>query len=157
MRHFLLAFFLSLFTVAAHADEKQPMRLPVDKAPLVFETGKGKFSFAVEIARSENERERGLMWRRDFPASRAMLFVFGETRRVMMWMENTPLPLDMVFLDAKGRVSAVRVDAVPFSQDIISSGPPAAYVVELVAGTARRDGIRPGDRAIHPAICGKCR
>lgn len=86
-----------------------------------------------------------------------MLFIFGEMRSVMMWMQNTPSPLDMVFLDDKGRVSAIHENAVPFSEDIISSQGPAAYVVELLAGTVKRTGIKRGDKAIHKTICGECR
>ncbi len=67
-----------------------------------------------------------------------MLFVFGEMRNVMMWMQNTPSPLDMVFLDDTGHVSAIHENAVPFSEATISSQGPAAYVVELLAGTVKR-------------------
>lgn len=158
MRVFFLALMIFVSAVAARADGGQPMRLPVDSEPLTFVTANGnKLSFALEVADTEEERMRGLMFRRDFPKERAMLFVFGETRRVSMWMENTPLPLDMVFLDEKGRVSSIHENATPFSQNIISSGPPAAYVVELLAGTVKRTGIHRGDRAIHRTICGKCR
>ncbi|MBJ6131375.1 DUF192 domain-containing protein [Ochrobactrum sp. Q0168] len=153
---FVIAFLFAAF--GAQAQEKQPMRLPVDAAPLTFITAKGnKLPFALEVADSDDARVRGLMWRTDFPKDRAMIFVFGEMRRVMMWMQNTPLPLDMVFLDDKGRVTAIHENAVPYSEDIISSEVPAAFVVELLAGTVKRTGIKKGDRAVHRVICGECR
>lgn len=133
------------------------MLLPLDKEPLTFETSGGKAAFGLEIADTDEARMRGLMWRTDFPKDRAMLFVFGEMRNVMMWMQNTPSPLDMVFLDDTGHVSAIHENAQPFSEAIISSQGPAAYVVELLAGTVKRTGIKRGDRAIHKAICGECR
>ena len=158
MGRIFLALAFVFFAFAAQADETQPMRLPVDKEPLTFVTANGnKVNFALEVAESDDARVRGLMWRTDFPKDRAMIFVFGEMRRVMMWMQNTPLPLDMVFLDDKGHVSAIHENAVPFSENIISSEVPAAYVVELLAGTVKRTGIKLGDKAIHRVICGACK
>lgn len=157
MGRIFLAFAFVFFTFTAHAVETQPMRLPVDKEPLTFITSNGsKPHFELEVAQSDEARVRGLMWRTDFPKDRAMIFVFGEMRRIMMWMQNTPLPLDMVFLDDKGKVVAIHENAVPFSENIISSEVPAAYVVELLAGTVKRNGIKPGDRAVHRVICGEC-
>ncbi len=157
MSRFLLVVAFLFSILPAGAQDMRAMRLPLDREPLVFATAHGKATFGLEIARTEEQRERGLMWRSDFPKDRAMLFVFGETRSVMMWMKNTPIPLDMVFLDAQGRVSAITEGAKPFSETIISSEGPAAYVVELLAGTVKHAGIRRGDRAIHKAICGACR
>ena len=158
MGRIFLALAFVFMAFAAQADETQPMRLPVDKEPLTFITANGnKVNFALEVADTAEARVRGLMWRTDFPRGRAMIFVFGEMRRVMMWMQNTPSSLDMVFLDDKGRVSAIHENAVPFSENIISSGAPAAYVVELLAGTVKRTGINLGDRAVHRVICGACK
>ncbi|OYR22667.1 DUF192 domain-containing protein [Brucella thiophenivorans] len=157
MGRILFAFIFIFFAVSAHAQETKPMLLPLDKEPLTFMTSQGKASFGLEIADTDQARMRGLMWRTDFPKDRAMLFIFGEMRDVMMWMQNTPSPLDMVFLDDTGHVSAIHENAVPFSEDIISSQGPAAYVVELLAGTVKRTGIKRGDRVIHRAICGVCR
>ncbi|KAB0572026.1 DUF192 domain-containing protein [Brucella pituitosa] len=157
MGRILLAFAFIFFAFSAQAQETKPMLLPMDKEPLTFTTSNGKVSFGLEVAATDEARMRGLMWRTDFPKDRAMLFVFGEMRSVMMWMQNTPSPLDMVFLDDTGHVSAIHENAVPFSEDIISSQGPAAYVVELLAGTVKRTGIKRGDRAIHRAICGECR
>lgn len=158
MSRILLAFFCAFFAMSAFAQVQQPLRLPVDQEPLVFLTAKGeKTSFALEVADTDEARMRGLMFRTDFPEDRAMIFVFGEPRHVMMWMQNTPLPLDMVFLDEKGTISSIHENAVPFSEEIISSGPPAAYVVELRAGTAKRLGLHVADKAQHRVICDACR
>ena len=157
MGRILFAFAFIFFAFSAQAQETKPMLLPMDKEPLTCTTSNGKVSFGLEVVATDEARMRGLMWRTDFPKDRAMLFVFGEMRSVMMWMQNTPSPLDMVFLDDTGHVSAIHENAVPFSEDIISSQGPAAYVVELLAGTVKRTGIKRGDRAIHRAICGECR
>lgn len=149
----LVAILLSFFLVIpAYAQPAEPMRLPVDAHPLVFETAKGKVSLEVEIADTDPERMQGLMHRTDLPENRAMLFVFDETRSIMMWMKNTPLPLDMVFVAQNGTIAAIRENTEPFSEAIISSTVPVRYVVELRAGTAKRLGLAIGEPVRHPVI-----
>jgi uncharacterized protein len=67
-------------------------------------------------------------------------------------MENTPSALDMLFLDQGGRITSIHQNAVPFSRDVISSGGPVKFVVEVKAGTVQRLGLRVGDKVRHPAI-----
>jgi uncharacterized membrane protein (UPF0127 family) len=150
---FLAGFaFFVISAIPALALDQAPMHLPIDAAPLTVNTAKGDVPFRVEIADTDEERERGLMFRTDLKDNSAMLFVFDATRLVTMWMENTPSALDMLFLDDNGRISAIRENAVPFSRDVISSGEPVRFVVEVKAGTARRLGLTIGDKVRHPAI-----
>ena len=79
-----------------------------------------------------------------------MLFDFGKPRAVAMWMKNTRISLDMIFADDRGKVIAVAEDTVPFSTDTISVNEPVRAVLEVNAGTARRIGLKPGGRLIHP-------
>jgi hypothetical protein len=83
------------------------------------------------------------------PEDRGMLFDFKREEPVSMWMKNTYLPLDMVFIDRTGRVVNVAENAEPLSERIIPSGAPAFAVLELNAGTARRIGLKVGDRLRH--------
>ena len=78
-----------------------------------------------------------------------MLFTFDADQVVMMWMKNTYIPLDMIFLDRAGVVTAVVSDAVPFSESIISSGGIAAAVIEVNAGVARELGVTAGAVVRH--------
>ncbi len=121
---------------------------------LTIVTGSGSHSFEVEVMRTRDELERGLMFRRQLAADRGMLFDFGTPRSVSMWMKNTFLPLDMLFIAADGRVVSVKEGAVPQSEDIISSEGAALGVLEVNAGTVRRIGVRPGDRVGHPMFGG---
>jgi len=134
----------------------QPMMLAVDKAPLIFAGPKGQARFKVEIARTEEEKERGLMYRRIFPKDRAMLFIFEPPQIVQMWMANTILPLDMIFADKSGKIIYVYEGAMPFSRNVISSVHPASYVVEVNAGAVAANGIKAGQYMRHPLICGRC-
>ncbi|NND49045.1 MAG: DUF192 domain-containing protein, partial [Rhizobiales bacterium] len=70
--------------------------------PLSIEGGSGAHHFQVEIAVSQAERAKGLMFRRSLAPDRGMLFDFGEEQSVSMWMRNTYISLDMLFAGADG-------------------------------------------------------
>ncbi|TAK50385.1 MAG: DUF192 domain-containing protein [Xanthobacteraceae bacterium] len=109
-------------------------------------THSGVHVFAVEMARSDEERARGLMYRRELPEGRGMLFDFSPEQEVSMWMKNTYVSLDMIFIRADGRIHRIAENTVPESTRIISSNGPVRAVLEVVGGTARKYGIAPGDR-----------
>lgn len=118
-----------------------------DRTRLTIETAQGrKITLTVELAVDDAQRMRGLMYRKSMPADHGMLFDFGESRLVTMWMRNTVLPLDMLFIDQDGWVRHLRERAVPFSEEIISSGGEVRYVLELNAGSVKRLGIGIGSR-----------
>ncbi len=104
----------------------------------------------VEVMRTEEERERGLMERRFLPADRGMLFDFGHEQSVMMWMKNTYIPLDMIFISRAGVVTHIAENAEPLSEAIISSEGRAYAVLEVNGGLARKIGLKPGDLVRHP-------
>lgn len=74
-----------------------------------------------------------------------MLFVFESAQPQTFWMRNTPGSLDMIFIDAGGKVLNVAAHTTPLSDQLYSSAGPALYVLEARAGFAERFGIRPGD------------
>ncbi len=116
---------------------------------LAIETSAGKRLFQVEVARTQEQRAVGLMWRKTMAPDRGMLFDFDVERHVTMWMQNTPLALDMLFITEDGRVASIAAHTTPFSTDRISSGVQVGAVLELLAGSAERLGIAPGDRVRH--------
>ncbi len=107
------------------------------------------YQFRVEIARSEAEREVGLMNRPALAADRGMLFDFDPPRPVSFWMKNTLIPLDIVFIDPKGTVIGIAARAVPMSLDILPSPGICRGVLEVNGGTAERLGIGVGAKVIH--------
>ncbi|RWA74873.1 DUF192 domain-containing protein [Mesorhizobium sp.] len=127
------------------------MMLPVDPTPLVAVTNSGKYSFSIEIADTSDEREAGLMFRKDMADDHGMLFVFERPGEVNFWMKNTPMPLDLVFVGQDGRIKAIK-RGEPESEAIVSPGQPVRFVLELKAGTAAKDGLKDGDLLRHPAI-----
>ena len=113
---------------------------------------KAKLTYEVWLADTQPRMAQGLMFVRDLPALRGMLFVHDAPQPVSMWMKNTYIPLDMVFIDAHGRIQQIVEQAVPHSLDIIRSNEPALAVLEIGGGEAKRLGIHVGERVIHPAL-----
>jgi|GEM_PF-376592 len=147
---FLRALTILFCFIAFPVMGQEAMRLSVDSTPLIIQTASGKTRFDVEIANSPQELSRGLMFRTDFPKNRAMLFVFGKTYIPSMWMKNTPLPLDMLFVDEQGKIVSIATNTEPFSERVISSSAPAAYVIEINAGEVQARDIKEGDSIKHP-------
>ncbi len=118
-------------------------------------TRSGVQPFSVEVMRTDEERARGLMFRKDLPEGRGMLFDFSPEQNVSMWMKNTLIPLDMIFIKADGRILRIAENTQVESEKIIPSGGPVRGVLEVIAGTAKKLGIKPGDRVAHPLFDAK--
>jgi uncharacterized protein len=138
----LLAFLLTLLS-ASRAPAAQ-------QGTLEIATKSGVRVFSVELAVTEEEREKGLMFRKQVPEGYGMLFDFKQEQMVTMWMKNTYVPLDMIFIKDDGRIARIAENTKVLSEDIISSGQPVRAVLEVVAGTARKYGIAAGDKVAYP-------
>jgi hypothetical protein len=149
LRRGLAALLVATACAAAPAMAASPAAAPaVDD--LTIATASGDHHFEVEVMRTREELERGLMFRRQMAADHGMLFDFGSPQPVTMWMKNTYLPLDMVFIAADGRVVSVKRNAEPLSETTIYSGGLVLGVLELNAGAAERIGVKPGDKVTDP-------
>jgi uncharacterized membrane protein (UPF0127 family) len=118
--------------------------------PLEIATKSGVRVFSVEMATTEEEKTQGLMYRKELPDGKGMLFDFSPEQQISMWMKNTYISLDMIFIRADGRILRIAENTEPLSTKIISSGGLAKGVLEVIAGTAQKYGIQPGDRVAHP-------
>jgi uncharacterized membrane protein (UPF0127 family) len=123
--------------------------------PLEIVTKNGVQVFSVEMATTEEEKEKGLMFRKELADGKGMLFDFSPEQEVSMWMKNTYISLDMIFIRADGRILRIAENTEPMSTRIIPSGGLAKGVLEVIAGTAKKYGIEPGDRVGHPLFNGK--
>ncbi|MDP2357488.1 MAG: DUF192 domain-containing protein [Beijerinckiaceae bacterium] len=147
---FLLAFAPGLYSsVMAQAARSVQQGELLEKLTVVTANGQ-QHSFQVEVAKTDEQRARGLMFRKFMPQDRGMLFDFKTEQPVMMWMRNTYIPLDMVFIARDGRVINVAENTEPLSERTIASAAPAFAVLELNAGVARKIGLNSGDRIEHP-------
>ena len=111
------------------------------------------------MASSEAQREQGLMFRTSLGKDAGMLFLYPSPQPIAMWMKNTLIPLDMLFIQADGTISAVRERAVPQCAGNDQLGDLAKGVLELNGGTVARLGIKLGDKIVGeglgPRECGR--
>jgi len=119
-------------------------------------TKTGVHPFAVELATNDAERSRGLMFRKELPEGQGMLFDFEREQPVSFWMHNTYISLDMIFIRGDGRILSIAENTEPLSDRLVPSGGPVRAVLEVIAGTAVKLGIAPGDR-VAGAIFGRAR
>jgi hypothetical protein len=100
----------------------------------------------AEVARSQEEREQGLMYREELADGTGMIFVFDDMDVRSFWMENTYVPLDIAFMDASYTV--LNIDHMkPLTTDGHDSAGPAMFVLEVPDGWFEAHGVRRGDRA----------
>jgi uncharacterized membrane protein (UPF0127 family) len=117
---------------------------------LEIATKSGVHIFSVEMATTGEEKQKGLMYRKELADGKGMLFDFSPEQQISMWMKNTYISLDMIFIQADGRILRIAENTEPESTRVISSGGLARGVLEVPAGTAQKYGIAPGDRVSHP-------
>jgi len=131
----------------ANSSELEPITFETSELTII--TADGRHRFWVEIAQSIVQRQQGLMERQEMPADRGMLIDFGSLQLIHMWMKNTYIPLDMIFLDEVGSISAIVSNTTPFSTTVILSPGPARAVLELNGGIVSRLRIKVGDKVFH--------
>jgi uncharacterized protein len=123
-----------------------------EKQPLSFVTSSGSHQITVEIADTPQKRSLGLMFRRTLGKDEGMIFLHEKSGPVGMWMKNTYIPLDMFFVRADGVIHRIEKHTEPFSETTVSSEGDVFAVIEMIAGSADRLGIKPGDRVDYPAF-----
>lgn len=145
------AVFVSLVLAAAlgaPAAKGQLQSFPTSSLTIV--SANGRHRFTVEVAETPEQMMQGLMFRRELAPNAGMLFDYKQPIVATMWMRNTLIPLDMLFVDAQGRIVNIHERAVPQTDDVIAAAAPVRAVIELNGGTAARLGIKPGDRVLSP-------
>ena len=114
-------------------------------AYVIFPDG---FRVDVEVAATDAAIARGLMFRDRLDEREGMLFRFDVPRRYRFWMKNVRIPLDMIWLDHRGRVVWIVERAEPCLADpcpMYQPGAPASYVVEVIGGFVEKHGVAVGD------------
>ena len=120
---------------ATRAREPRVVLAPPGQAPLEVK---------VEVARTDAETQRGLMYREKLEPGHGMLFLFKQPRQMVFWMRNTYIPLDMVFITSARRVLGVVESAQPLTDDPRSVPGISQYVLEVPGGWAGDHRIAPG-------------
>jgi uncharacterized membrane protein (UPF0127 family) len=99
----------------------------------------------VEVAVTDAEQERGLMFRSDVPVGTGMLFLYPSARELSFWMKNTYVPLSLAYLD-DGYVITQIEDMEPLAEESHASDGTARAVLEVPQGWFESVGVVPGDR-----------
>jgi uncharacterized protein len=117
---------------------------------LAIKSATGKVvNFKIWTADTEQREQQGLMFIRDMDEHAGMLFMFPQNQPVTMWMKNTYISLDLLFLNARGKIDYIAAGATPLSEAIIGPPTPEYAVLELKGGACERLGIKVGDVVLH--------
>ena len=155
MRHALKRILSAISVLAIMVLGPASSAFAPDLQPLEIVSKTGVHTFAVEMAVTPEEQAKGLMFRKKLPEGQGMLFDFQSEKPATFWMKNTYVSLDMIFIRANGTILRIAENTVPLSEALVPSGGPVRAVLEVVAGTASRLGIAPGDRVAHPIFKGR--
>ena len=97
----------------------------------------------AQVAQSPEQRQIGLMLRKDMPQGEGMIFIFDQPSRQCFWMKNTPLPLTAAFVADDGTIVNLA-DMKPLTLDSHCSDKPVRYVLEMNQGWFAKKGVKPG-------------
>jgi uncharacterized membrane protein (UPF0127 family) len=141
-----LLFFIALQSCAASggsAGEKPQGKLETTTFAILRQDGTAAEVLA-EIARTDEQRRRGLMGRKSLADGEGMLFVFATDRILSFWMKDTLIPLSIAFIAYDGRILEIH-DMEALSTRSVQSARSARYALEVPQGWFSRTGIGPGD------------
>ncbi len=105
----------------------------------------GMYQITAQVALTPQQRQVGLMFRKDMPQQEGMLFVFEEPSQQCFWMKNTLLPLTAAFVADDGTIVNL-VDMKPQTTDSHCSSKPVRYVLEMNQGWFAKKNIKAGTR-----------
>ena len=103
----------------------------------------GMYQIDAQVAASSEQREIGLMFRKNMPQHEGMLFIFESPSRLCFWMKNTPLPLTAAFVADDGSIVNLE-NMKPLSTESHCSTKPVRYVLEMNQGWFAKKGIKSG-------------
>jgi len=121
---------------------------------VVLHNGTRTVPVRVEVARTDSERERGLMYRNHMDPDAGMLFVFDRDAQLTFWMKNTFIPLDMIFIDRDRHVVGIVENAVPETETPRRVSGDSRYVLEVGGGLTRQWGISSGSAVDFEGVPG---
>jgi uncharacterized protein len=146
-----LAVALVALPACKNAGEQKPAATaaPAPKPPrtgtVVVHTSHGQLTFHVELAITNAEHERGLMFRTHLDDEAGMLFLFERPSQQTFWMKNTLIPLDMIFIGADHRIVGVVAKAEPQTETPRFVPGVSQFVLELAGGVAAERNLGAGD------------
>jgi hypothetical protein len=134
---------LASATVSAQSGQDQPQRLQS------ITLGAGMHNIRAELAITPEQRQKGLMFRRDLASHEGMLFIFEQAQPQCFWMRNTPTPLTIAFVADDGSIVNLA-DMKPFDEASHCSEQPVRYVLEMNQGWFAKRAIKAGFKLTGP-------
>jgi uncharacterized membrane protein (UPF0127 family) len=135
-------FFLGAFSGCAARENIQ-----FERQDLVLQGAGGPVALKAELARTEDQRRLGLMFRKELKDGEGMLFIFAQDQILAFWMKNTLIPLSIAFIASDGRILEIR-ELEPGNLQTVKSGRSCRYALEVPRGWFDRAGLGPGDRLV---------
>ncbi len=129
--------------VDATAESYVPPPLPLARVVLKDAYG-ASHVVEVEVAATDPERMRGLMWRKALAVGKGMLFIFPRDAYQSFWMRNTLISLDMIFITRELKIAGIVENTTPKSMESRGVSTPSLYVLEVPAGYSQKVGLKAG-------------
>ena len=135
----LILIFILCFNIAACSAQKLAVQeLPIERDGIEIASVK------AEIARTQEDRNRGLMFRKKLPDGEGMLFIYERDEVMSFWMKNTVVPLSIAFIASDGRIIEIK-DMYPHDENSVISSRSVRFALEVPQGWFSRAGVQSGD------------
>ena len=118
---------------------------PAEKQAQVIARGQ---TFAVEVVRTPETWQRGLMFREHLGKREGMLFWGTQVKPMSFWMKNTLVSLDIIFISKDLKVINIHEKTTPLSEESLPSAAPALHVLEILGGQSSKIGLKTGDQLV---------
>ena len=138
-----LASVLTLWAAATAAQDGPQLALQR------IELSAGMHRIEAQVAQTAQERQTGLMHRKEMPAQEGMLFIFDQPGQQCFWMKNTLLPLTAAFVADDGTIVNLA-DMKPQTEDSHCSAKPVRYVLEMHKGWFDKRALKAGTKLSGP-------
>ena len=140
---YYLSGFLLLVSLSSFGQDAPQMNLERIKLTA------GMHRIDAQVAGTPEQRQTGLMLRKDMPQHEGMIFVFEQPTKQCFWMKNTLLPLSAAFIADDGTIVNIE-DMKPQTLDAHCSSKPVRYVLEMNKGWFAKKGIKAGAKLQGP-------
>lgn len=140
-KYALIIFSLFVLTISLIACDST--KLPVKTLTITRNDG-STIEVKSEIAKKDEDRQKGYMERKNIPEGTGMLFIFEVDQVLSFWMKNTPTPLSIAYIDSKGKIRNIY-DMEPYCLDSITSTVSVRYALEVPQGWFKKNNIQEGD------------
>ncbi|WP_374569216.1 DUF192 domain-containing protein [Ideonella sp.] len=109
----------------------------------------GMHNIVAQVAKTSEQRQIGLMFRKEMAGHEGMIFVFDDPATQCFWMRNTLIPLSAAFVADDGSIVNIE-DMKPLSDQSHCSTKPVRYVLEMNQGWFAKRGLKAGTKLTGP-------